>query len=617
MKRPSKQSKKGKVLLMSFKQNLKLLFVNKIFVIFSAIFLLGNLFLYFQYTEVLTSFALSEKIFVLTDGQSTHPIDLLTNKFNCEAKQIAPKCDKYIYILFALFLLLEGFVVYSYIRSRKIIAKKFPIGYCILVQLFLIIPLLVLMRSPYRTFGVLRQQANQEIVKAIQVLNSADARKKANIENSLTLIQKRILAQDTLPALLEDYPKEQAVLQVLGVKHNLKDSLYRAIVIPYQTFTSPEITPQKNTIDFEVLLFPDNTLIVQSINRNLVEQLAPVLVDRLVKTKFNEYIKFVHIAPIVDVPEEKEYILIRKREEEKIKRRYEESIAYLTSYIQESAGIIQTNQNIINSYPSDKQRYQREYEDYVARLGNWHQECKNELGDDPFCEEGIAKIDDNIKILKENIETVEANKNEAEQNLKLQTIYRNEAIGELNNVELNYQDFLKNPVTAEIEGGVFISPNTIHLKYQFAEKYPFSYYLSTATHEYLHFYSYKTSKANDDLPTFIDEGITDYLKLVVIDEFIKKQTQYLNYASEIEVIKSILAVITEDELKNIYFSKNENKLEGFIDRSFSKGRYKQIKSKGNLLSITRSTDRETQESLKRNILELLSEKQATSSGSKK
>lgn len=613
MQRPSKSSEKRRVFFKSFKHSLKTLFFNKPAFIFLVAFLLANFIFFMQYVEALKSFALLEKAFTIADAQKVHTIDLLSNNFTCETKTTIPDCDNYINTLFILFILLESFLVYLFIKNRKIISKKILIGNSIFLQLFLVLPLIVVVYAPYRTFNILGQQANKEIINSISLLNNKENLEKSDIKYTLNTIRTKMGSEENLPILLEDDPKEQAILQVLGVTQNTKDSLYKVAIIPYQVYYAPEIIPQKNKIDFEVFLFPNNTLIVQSINRNLVEQLAPVLAGKLVKTKFHEYVKFVNIAPVVDAPEEKEYILIRKREDEKIKRRYEESIAYLDNYIRESAEIIQANQSIINSYPSNKQRFQKMYEDYIARLGNWYQECKSELGDEPFCEEGKSKIDNNIKILKENIEAVEADKNQAEQNLKLQTIYKNEAIGELNNVRQNYQDFLENPVTAETEGGVFLSPNTIHLKYKFAEKYPFSYYLFTATHEHLHFYSYKTKDLSNELPTFIDEGITDYLTSIVIDDFLGKQTQYIGYLNEVEIIKRFISEISEDKLKKIYFSKNEYKLEEFIDNTFPKGRYKQIKAKGNLLSLTMSTDKETQESLKRNILELLLDKEASSS----
>ena len=150
-----------KIHLRAFKQNLKLLLINKKVFIFLIIFSIGNLFLHTQYVGALKSFALSEKVFSIADTQKSHAIDLLSNEFTCETKQAISGCYNYLYILLLLFILLEGFVIYSFIKNRRTVSKKILVGYSVFLQLLLIVPLLALAYAPYRAFDILGQQANK------------------------------------------------------------------------------------------------------------------------------------------------------------------------------------------------------------------------------------------------------------------------------------------------------------------------------------------------------------------------------------------------------------------------------------------------------------------------
>ena len=579
----------------AFKQNLKTLFLNKPVYIFLIGFLFVNVILFLQHTEALKSFALLEKSFTLADAKEHHAIELLSNKFTCETKIIIPGCYNYIYALFVLFIFLEAFVIYNFIKNRRIIQKKILIGYSLLLQLLLIIPLLVITYAPYRAFDILGQQANKEIADSIQILISKENLNKLKIEDNLNVIAEKMDSGEKLPPLLEDDPKEQAILQILGIKQNKKDSLYKVSVIPYQAYYAPEISKEKEKIKFEALLFPDNTLIVGSVNRNILEELIPVLSDKIVRLKFNKYVMNIRVVPKVDVPSEKEYIAIRKMENEKIKNE-------LLAYIQEIKDNIAYNESALSNNQLDIIEINREYDRYKAYGEGWLVDCRRELGaGHKDCIDGEKKFNSELQVLV-------ADRQISEENIKNIRFYISEGQGYLVTAQKNYKDFTENPISAELEEGVFIFPNTIHLKYKPSNVHRFSRYLATAIHEYLHFYSFSTAPRMD-LPRFLNEGITDYLTSTSIEDFLKYETEYsyVAYLNEVGIVEKLVLLITEDELKDIYFNQNENALKRAIDDILSEGIYDVVREKGNLL-VTGGEDKETQERLKKQIYELLSKK---------
>ncbi len=585
-----------KVYLKSFGHNLKLLVFSKRFLIFFSLFLILDFFFSSEYLKALTSFSLTANIFSLIDPQTIHPTTILSNQFDCAISQ----CDPFRRILFALILLLESFVLFSFIRPLTKISKKLLGLYGVLLQFLFIIPILTLGFAPDIAVNSLNKRAEKDLITVIQQLENPS---KNNIESDLSEIYKKISNQKNLPVIIEDFPKEQAILATLHIKKDKKESLYKAAVIPYQLAYSPELAQQKEKIQFQILFFPDNTLIVQSFNNEIIEKLIPVFAEKLVKSEFNKQIKQIATLPIVNVPNEKEYLVIRKQEEEKRKNE-------LLTYITNIKNNMSLSQSAFSKNEANIKDVNAEYDRYKAYGEDWARNCKRDFGDEK-CREGEQTISSNLtNLLNYKEENIQANK-DIQINIQLAQSY-------LYTAQKSYEDFLNKPSIPENEGGVFVPPNTIHLKYFPLQKMLFSCYLITGVHEYLHFFSYATSNSNNVLPVFIDEGITDYLALVVNDSFLKKQTQCLGsgYPNEIEIIKTIIKITSEDKLQDIYFSKDENELENYIDNYFSKGMYEEVKNKGNLLDVYRSNDALAQVNIKEEIIKLLTNKQATISGQK-
>ena len=579
-------------ILKSLKENLKLFFLNKFFFIFLIAFIVGDILFFFQYKEALQSFALFEKRFIFSDVQDKHAINLLSENFTCETNQPIPGCYNHSYVFIFLFILVELFLIYSIIKFRKTFSKKILIGYSLFLQLFFVFPLIGLIIAPYKSFDTLTAQANRDISNSAHLLTNKEILATRGIEDDVDEIRKKLEKQKDLPTLVEDNPKEQALLQTLEIKQNEKDSLYRVSILPYQIYYAQEIASEKENINFAVLLFPNNTLIIHSVSSSVIENLVPILASSINKSSFSKYISKISSAPLVDLPDEAEYLSIRKQEEEKIKR-------VLTSQIQEAINAI----NSLDKYIAETEIYLKdtevEYASYQNYSKSWLSDCSNSFGSShSFCQDGKKTIEESLRALEEN-------KRQAENYLEEAKNVRPSYVESIGLAKQYYQNYINQPQFPELEAGVFVPPNQIHLKYQLSENYQFSYYLSTGIHEYLHFFSYHTSGDNS-LPSFIDEGITDFLTTKELDEFLKKQTSYSGYPTEIEIIKGMTKLTSEEEIIDIYFSKNEKTMRKQIEDKLIKGGYDLIKTKGNLLSSVPPHNIDEKEEIKKEIMELLS-----------
>lgn len=590
-------SNKEKVKLKSFKQSLKLLFLNKKFYIFLLLFFIGNFFLYNQYTRALKYFTLNTNNFVLSDAINIHPIDLLSNKFNCET---GTYCQGYSFSFLFLIIFLEGFIIYSIFKYRKTIKKRIIFLYVILLQFLLITPIVVITISTSCFFSTLTQQANREIKSSVELLNNTTERDKAGILSSVEIITKKV-ETSTLDNfnIIESNPQKGAILSFLKISKQNKDTFYRAIVIPYQLNLQEN---QKEVLNSTLLYFPDNTLIVIKVNKKDIEILLPVLANKMLLTKFKSLLLSKKIPSTLFL-NETDYIVYQTKQEEKNKKKFEDYIVYLNNFVKESDDIIQSNQNTINSYPSDKQKYQKEYEDYVAKWGGWYQSCKSDFGNDPICEDGKNKIEQNINILKQNIQLVEDYKIQAENNLKLQTSYKSSSVNDLVIAKRNYQDFLKNPITAGVQDGVFNPPNNIYIKFYEKENNPLTYYLNTSLHEYLHFYAYNT---NYTLEPFLDEGLTDYLKAIIESKYIEKNSITVNYSHEISIVEDLVKSIPIEKIIPLYFEQNNVGLQKVIVNTYRNIDYKNFISKGKNLFYTPNNEIEIGDTYLMEIKNMLS-----------
>ena len=561
---------------LSFWKSIKYLFLEQKY--FYIIFAITSILIFITYSHNLTSFALNVKEFSLVDNlKNQYPSTILSNKFICGSGLEYFTCSGYALLFLALLPFIEIYVIRKIIVSWKKINKLTLFLYVPIMEIFVLIALLVLNYTPEIVFANLSRKANYEIKKSIIFLNNPNELSKGGVVSSSENIANKIKSSSLENfTIVESNPLKGAILSYLKIPKTRKDTLYKTIIIPYQ-LDAPE--SKKIKLSFNILLFPDNTLVINKIDKKTIEKLVPVLIDKMVKSELKSLT--ITKSPNISFLNEIEYVVYQTRQEEKIKKEFESYIADSNYFIKESDSIIQTNQGVINSYPSAKQSAQRKYDEYISKWSGWYQDCKNELGGDPFCEKGKRTIDTNIKDFEAGIRFVDDLGNKAKKNLSLQIIYKNEALKDLEIVKQNYQNFLKNPITAALQDGVFNPPNEIYIRFYDKNHKPLTYYLNTVLHEDLHFLSFNPDY---ELDTFLDEGFTDYLKLIILAKYVEPEALLLKYPHEVAIVDELTKYFPQEKLIQIYIDKNQTSFQFLFVKEYGVLEYEDFIRKGKSLT---------------------------------
>lgn len=561
---------------LSFWESIKYLFLGQKY--FYIIFAITSILIFIIYSYNLTLFALNVKEFSLADNlKNPYPSTLLNDKFSCPSGYKYFICGGYVLLFLALLPFIEIYVIRKIIVSWKKINKLTLLLYVPIMQVFVFIALLILGYTPEIVLVNLLRKAKNEIRKSVVFLNNSNELNKGGVVSSSENIANKIKSSSLENfTIVESNPLKGAVLSYLKIPKTGKDTLYKTIIIPYQ-LDIPE--SKKIKLSFNILFFPDKTLVINKIDKKTIEKLVPILTDKMVKSELKSLTN--DKSPKISFLNEIDYVVYQTKQEEKIKKEFESYIADLNSYIKESDIIIQTNRNIINFYPSNKEFAQKEYDDYISKWGGWYQSCKSELGDDHVCTDGKTTFDNAVKSLEADIRYVDENKKEAEKNLNLQIIYRNEELKDLEIIKQNYQNFLKNPITAVLQDGVFNPPNDIFIRYYDKENKPLTYYLNTVLHEDLHFLSFNPDY---ELDTFLDEGFTDYLKLIILTKYVEPEALLLNYPQEVAIIDGLSKYFPQEKLIQIYLDKNQTSFQFLFVKAYGVLEYEDFIRKGKSLT---------------------------------
>lgn len=532
----------------SLKDSIKLLYFQQ--AIFYFIFISLNILFYFIYSHNLTIFALNAKDFLFENNPTTYLSSvILTEKFQCSSQYDYFLCreDKWIFLTILLFV--EFYAIRKIIFYWKKINKLNLLIYLLFMQVFSILAFLVLGYTPDLVFSSLSKRANKEIVNTIHILNAPEKISKQEVISSPNEIASRIDNSDFINfRIVEKNPLKGALLGYLKISNKSKDTLYRAISIPYE-IDSPEF--ENTNLTFNTLLFRDNTIVVNRINQQLVEKIVPPLTKRMIESEIK--LPSTSKKPSILFLNEVEYYIYQSKQEEKIKKEFEIYFASQDSFINESNSIIQINQNIVNSYQTDKQKAQKELDEYSSKYRNWYQDCKRDFGSSQDCEGGKNIIDSSIRDLEANLRFVDENRNIAQTNLTIQLGYKNESLKELEFSKQNYNDFLNNPITAAYQDGVFNPPDKIYIRYKEITKMPLTHYLDTTLHEQFHFYSYNTE---NEFESFLNEGMTDYFKSNTLSKYIDKDSIELGYPYEVSIIEDLTKHFPYEKIKHLYLNKD-------------------------------------------------------------
>lgn len=121
------------------------------------------------------------------------------------------------------------------------------------------------------------------------------------------------------------------------------------------------------------------------------------------------------------------------------------------------------------------------------------------------------------------------------------------------------------------ELGVFKSPDSIKLIYSDTYDKDAIHYFATLVHEYLHYASYQSEERRLS-SVFFEEALTEYFARRIIESEFGRSTN-VGYPLQERILSEMMKMYTDNELADIYFTKDENALRHAINRVYGDNFY--------------------------------------------
>lgn len=559
------------------------------------------------YSKWIYGLSINEIAFDINYDTTITPADILNNALTCHEDAVFSNCGPILIIFLVLPFAGEIACIVFLFTLRKSARKRVLVLFFIMFQLVLAGILFYYLYIPERTVNALTKRAQSEIKQAIELLNSKEQLNHvlATPADCISCTFNEIEQSEKLSLIIDANPAEMAIMKIVGTDIKSKNSFYKAVVIPYILFNKGNNTDLDNDLSksyFEMILFPDSTLIVGFSTRQSVQLLAPILSKKLVQQQLSDFSRNSRVIEF-SVLDQKDYIAYQKIEEEKGKKEVLNAINSVKNDIAYLNDIISDNQKIIDDYESNIKRNEADYDYYVNDL----QDTYNRLctsNDYPECKALKSRINENKEVIEKERTDITANRKNAE-------IYNNEArasrkeyMGVLDSLQRTYEKMLSEPVTAEYQDGIsYPAQGKTFLNFYTSDNgKTFNGYLFTTLHEYLHQTSYTNGEA--ELPMCLEEGITDHTTALLLKEKVPISDNYITYIFEEGVVNIMLDKVPFNELMSVYFDKSDAKLKSLFEKYYDGSLYKDFVNKCNYLYYTDINDLEAKEQRYKDILDI-------------
>ncbi len=313
------------------------------------------------------------------------------------------------------------------------------------------------------------------------------------------------------------------------------------------------------------LLFLDNTLIVKSVNEDDMKILSPLIGYQIIKSYFPT--RFIKSNPQVTVLNRNSYNNFRdndaKNKLTKVEIEINKTDAAISSL---SADIEKGRADIILSSTSKKSVLKDRDNEYNKCLseGTYKLNVFTPKNTQEFCEEINKKWEEKFKESENQEKNLTQNLADNEKLLKEYKFYNSYF-----KAQKQLIDFSTNNIPSEL--GVFEPPASIKVIINDSSSTSIADFFEYLCHEYLHFTSFNSDKRLES--TFFEEGLTEYFARNTIKTSLKTETN-LGYPLLVKVIEELSKKISEPELAEIYFNKDQQGLEDKINLIYGEDFYK-------------------------------------------
>jgi hypothetical protein len=307
--------------------------------------------------------------------------------------------------------------------------------------------------------------------------------------------------------------------------------------------------------DSSVLLV-DNTLIITQLNAKDLEKISPTVSYLLIQKYFLQ--RKIKSYPDISIMSEQEYKTFRKANfEESLQKiskeieKYEKQKEATASSLEETKSKLTYYKNLVETSTSTRDTA---YRKCLANGKSTLDSCKNILNQ----YKDISSQNELITALNLRVSSDESKLKEFEEYYNFYT-----TLGKSVKV-------LTENVPHEL--GLFLPKKTIKIVFSTTNSHRIADYLDSLVHEYLHYASY-TSDDKKLSDAFFEEGLTEYFAKQIISDDLNVSTN-VGYPIFAKIITQMTKRIPESDFEEIYFTKDQNKLEGILDKVYGENFYK-------------------------------------------
>ncbi len=391
------------------------------------------------------------------------------------------------------------------------------------------------------------------------VMINSNAKSLGIITDKKELV-KTLKGNDTPPQIIASDDDSYSKLIAIASTISGTNSFYGNTILP--SVPSFLVLPIKE-LGASILL--DNTLIIANVNKKELETLSPIVGYMFIKHYFPQ--RAIRFYPKIVVIDDKEYESYRFVDSKEKIKTLDSQLATLEKEMSSSAASlskmktsIDTNKALIPTTFAQKDDKMKKcnasghYEKGIFKHDNTPEFCqKDAIAFDTIVDTANKEIDENTKqlpIVQSQLDLYKQYKTFFSSQRKLNAVLDKNIPHEL---------------------GVYKPPSTIRILIDTKSSHALADYFATSVHEYLHYASHNEKKSFSIL--FFEEGLTEYFTRKVITNGLNTSTN-LGYPIFAKIITQITNAIPESDLEEIYFTKDQARLEKVLNSVYGENFYK-------------------------------------------
>ena len=390
---------------------------------------------------------------------------------------------------------------------------------------------------------------------------------KSNLVSDKAEIIKKLQEMEGLPTIISSDRNYQSTLINIDIKNSKisQSPYYIEKIIP----SIPQSSLLTINIPQSSILIYKNNLLVNEINKDDIELISPILGKLFAKQSLDP--KYIKDDPEIKVLGRQEYLKYR---EEKINEsvdkiteeitKAKQALSTIYGYIQNQKNNINILQGYIENATSSK------ISDYQYCISAGYYTYYYDPGfhryySDSECNSRSAEWDNIINKYKSSLAE---NQNSLQYNQSLIPDWQST----IEDLETLKQFISEQKSSTPQELGIFEPEKSIKIALDSTSKTTIADYIVTLTHEYLHFTSYVSEERSDNFPLFFEEGITELLARMATKQQLQTDTN-LGYPIIVKIIQEITKKIPVEDLSEIYFTKDFDRLYQSLNKAYGKNFY--------------------------------------------